>query len=103
MSGEVQRGQFVYRLTDGALSTHAGQGTRVVFDADLTPEPGDGVLLRTASGDVFVRRVAMGKHTGHWRAVADDPVIYPTLDSKEDGLEVIAVWVAVLDQRLSRR
>jgi hypothetical protein len=103
MTGEEQKGQFIYRLTDGAMASHAGQGARVVFDADLTPEPGDGVLLRTASGDALVRRMAMGKHAGHWRAVADDPIIYPTLDSSEDGLTVVAVWVAVLDQRLSRR
>lgn len=102
VAGKEVEGKFILRLTDNALASYAGAGRDVIFDADLKPEPGDGVLIRDAAGQVHVRRMAPTKQPGRWQGVSDDPVIYPTLDSVDDRLTVLAVWFTVFEQRLSR-
>lgn len=85
---------FVIEIPDGALASRLPRGTRAVFESGLTPQPGDFVLVRDASGARFVRRYAQGRGDS-WQAAALD-ASYVTLDSKQDGLVVEAVmaWEA---------
>ena len=56
------------------------------------PRPGDGVLVRDCEGKHYFREFRAGR-AATWPAYPYD-AIYPTLQSNEDGLEVVAVLTA---------
>lgn len=81
--------RFTLRMPDDALSPSLAAGTELVFDRTAQPGPGKGVLVRTADGQMYVRRYAQGLGRS-WRAEAIAPG-YISLDAARDGLELIAV------------
>jgi SOS-response transcriptional repressor LexA len=99
MTPETIPARFVFVLEDDAMGKHGRAGDQVVFDKDKPWRVGSGVLVRTGSGEVHVRRVAQGKAANHWLAVPVNP-LYRTLDSEADQLQVLAVWRSNLDQGL---
>jgi len=86
--------QFVLPLRDTALQPKFASATRIIFAAAREPQPGDVVLLRDKSGDLYIREYHLVR-TGHWRAAAVNPAFQP-LDSAADGLQVLAVAIGAL-------
>jgi len=84
---------FRVQMPDDAMAPRVRAGTFVTFDRDATARPGDGVLVRDKSGAVHLRIYRTGR-PGDWEAHADNNAYQP-LDSRRDGLEVLAVLVAV--------
>lgn len=81
---------------DDALPEDAPRGSEMIMrTTDLTPDRGDIVLVRDASGRLHLRRYAEGRN-GAWRAVTGrGDGVYLELDSVADGLVLVAMaeWV----------
>lgn len=86
-------GEFFVLLQDDAMAPKAGKGAKVQFDRGRQPEPGDAVLVKDRAGQVHFREFRLKRSAG-WEAFAYNPA-YPTLDSEEDGLEVVAVFSGI--------
>lgn len=90
MSSDDLPGEFETELPDNAMAPEAPRGTRCIFITRLTPEPGDWVLLRDASNALYCRVYRLLR-ADHWEAHALNSAFLP-LDSKRDGLRVVAVF-----------
>lgn len=99
MTMGVLPARFVFALEDDAMGEFGRAGTHAVFHAATEARVGAGVLVRDRAGQLHVRRKAQGRDTGHWLAVAPNPV-YRALDSEADGLELLAVWRGVVNRGL---
>jgi transcriptional regulator with XRE-family HTH domain len=84
--------QFTLAMPDDALAPTTPRGTGLVFDTRAIPTPGAGVLVQTADGRRYVRRYGEGLGDD-WEAQARNPA-FVTLQSRRDGLQVLAVVVA---------
>ena len=85
----------VFRLAafDEAMAPRVKPGAVLTFSTSEEPRPGDGVLIRDASGAVHFREYLMGR-PGVWVAHAENR-LYQPMESDRDGLEVIAVLLSV--------
>jgi hypothetical protein len=88
--------KFQVAVPDDAMAPRVPVGTNVEFDQTLTPQDGDGVLIRCADGEVYFR-LYRDTFDGHFEAVAlDNRYRNSCFDSKLDaGVEVIAVLTGV--------
>lgn len=84
---------FRVQMVDNAMAPRAGAGAWVQFSSTETARPGDGVLVRDALGNPYFRQYRAGR-PGCWEAHADNSA-FASLDSERDGLEVLAVLMAV--------
>lgn len=80
---------FWTKLPDDSMAPRAPAGKLVCFDATMTAQPGDGVLVRDRTGGFYFRQYKAGP-AGRWAAHAINTA-YEPLDSERDGLEVVAV------------
>lgn len=85
--------KFEVTLPDDSMAPRAKSGQLVTLQSDLTPQPGDGVLVSDAHGNHFLR-IYRQRRPGHWEAHATNEA-YQALDSERDGLTVLAVLVGV--------
>ena len=93
MSPESLPVVFKLAAPDTSMAPKVPQGTMVELTRNLTPRPGDGVLVRDREGHHYLR-VYREKRPGHWEAYAFNEA-YSPLDSQADGLVVVAVLTAV--------
>jgi hypothetical protein len=84
---------FEVQAPDDAMAPRVRVGQTIKFDRTIEPRPGDGVLVRDASGAPYFRLYRAGR-PGEWEAHALNEAYRP-LDSVRDGLQVIAVLVGV--------
>lgn len=86
---------FSVSMNDDSMAPRVRTGDKLVFDSSLSnaPRPGDGVLVKDASGQAYFRLYRAGR-LGHWEAHAMNQA-FATLDSERDGLRVVAVLTAV--------
>lgn len=84
---------FKLAAPDTSMTPKVLQGTMVELTRNLTPRPGDGVLVRDREGHHYLR-VYREKRPGHWEAYALNDA-YSPLDSQADGLVVVAVLTAM--------
>jgi transcriptional regulator with XRE-family HTH domain len=84
---------FRVQMVDNAMAPRAGSGAWVQFSSTEAARPGDGVLVRDALGNQYFRQYRAGR-PGCWEAHADNAA-FAALDSERDGLEVLAVLMAV--------
>lgn len=83
--------RFSVRVTDSALSPRVDIGDIVMLDRTQQPKPGDGVLVRDARGDHYLRLYRQASAT-EWSAGATSQA-YSDLSASVHGLEVVAVVV----------
>ncbi len=85
--------RFQVRVPDDSMSgDQAGcmeAGDWAIFETGRPPRPGRNVLVKDKTGATFIRAYHQ-RAPGHWRAVPNHRG-YQTLDSVEDGLEILAV------------
>lgn len=84
---------FKVVLQDNSMSPRAPAGTEVEFTRDLSPKPGDGVLVRDRDGNAYFREYRQ-RREGQWEAYAYNEAYRP-LDAEHDELQVIAVLTGV--------
>lgn len=80
-------------IEDNSMEPRVKPGAWVHFNSRETARPGDGVLVRDRTGKVHFREYRTGR-PGSWQAHAENSV-YTPLESERDGLEVLAVLMAV--------
>lgn len=85
--------KFEVALPDDSMAPRARKGQLVTLQSDLTPTPGDGVLVVDDQGNTYLR-VYSQKRGNHWEALALNEAYQP-MDSARDGLTVLAVLVGV--------
>lgn len=85
---------FRVAAPDEAMSPRLRAGTLLGFETGVQPRPGDVVIVKAPDGEPHLRmyRIARG---GSWEAYAENQPAYLTLTPEDDGIEVIAVMVAV--------
>lgn len=89
---------FKVALPDDAMAPEYRQGTVVAFStAEGAPRADDAVLLTDADGNWFFR-LYKPRRPGHWQAVAVNAA-YEPMDSKADGLTVVAIAMAKWGRR----
>lgn len=88
---------FALELRDEAMADALPAGTKVIFSTRETPRPPDIVLVCDAAGHFYVREYRE-RTPGHWQAVAYRNG-YEPLDSRADGLRVVAVYIGQLGRR----
>lgn len=89
---------FLLELGDDAMSPEFPSGSRVVFSTEEgKPRAGDAVLLMDRDGNTFFR-VFRPRTPEHW-AAAPLNEDHQTLDSRSDGLTVLAVKVGSWGRR----
>jgi hypothetical protein len=76
-----------------AMAPRVRSGETVEFCTSEQPRPGDGVLVADSTGAWHFRLYRVGAG-GHWTAAAINTA-YREMDSRTDGLVVVAVLVAV--------
>lgn len=86
---------FRMPIENGEMSPRVKPGAWVQFSSVLAGEarPGDGVLVKDATGGIHFRVYRAGR-PGVWEAHSESPD-YETLFSDRDGLQVVAVLTAV--------
>lgn len=94
---EIPR-EFRVAMPDDAMKPDAEAGWEVEFKRAKTGSPGQGVLVKDASGNRYFRKYQQGR-AGEWEAKPSNPD-FLTLESKRDGLEVLAVMTFVRRPRL---
>ena len=93
MTADPLPGEFFVLLPDDAMAPKASKGTKVQFDRNRSPEPGDALLVKDRAGVVHFREYRL-KRSGGWEGFAYNPA-YPTLDSDAEPLEVVAVFSGI--------
>lgn len=84
---------FKVAAPDDSMSPRLKAGQIAEFATGIEPRPGDGVLLRDAQGDCYIRRCR--KLREGWEAYSEDSDVFPALPIGPGGLEVLAVLVSV--------
>lgn len=92
MQSEKLPARFWIELPDDAMAPRAPAGHRVLIDTAKEARPGDGVLVKDASGNVYFR-VMKGGAVGRWTAHAFNPA-YEPLDMSRDSLAIVGVLTA---------
>ncbi len=82
--------EFETQLPDNAMAPDAPRGTRCIFVAGESPDPGDWVLVRDGAGHMTCRVYRLLR-PGQWEAHALNPSFLP-MESSRDNLEVVAVF-----------
>lgn len=82
--------RFRLQAPDDALHPEEPMGQWLLFTTELTPGPRDFVLVRDASGEYHMREYR-ARPGGRFEAYALNAA-YPSFDSVEHGLEVVAVY-----------
>lgn len=80
-------------IEDNSMEPRVRPGAWVHFNSRETARPGDGVLVRDRTGKVHFREYRAGP-PGSWQAHAEN-ASYAPLESVRDGLQVLAVLMAV--------
>jgi SOS-response transcriptional repressor LexA len=88
---------FAVEIPDDAMAPRVRRGDVVRFTTELTPRPGDGVLVRDGAGHWYFRCYSE-RRPGDWEAVALNGGYQP-LDSKTDNLTILAILVGIEQQR----
>jgi transcriptional regulator with XRE-family HTH domain len=94
MSGSALPSEFMLRISDAALEPRFAAGTRFILSRNRPSHPGDVVLVRDASGHFYLREYRAGR-ASRWQAAALSPA-FATLDSEDDGLQVVACALGAL-------
>lgn len=84
---------FKVAAPDDSMSPRLKVGQLAEFETGLEYRPGDGVLVKDASGDCYIRRCR--KVRDGWEAYAEDSDVFPALPIGSAGLEVLAVLVGI--------
>lgn len=84
---------FKVAAPDDSMSPRLKQGQLAEFELGLEHRPGDGVLVKDAAGDCYIRRCRRARDG--WEAYAEDSDVFPPLPIGPAGLEVLAVLVGV--------
>lgn len=84
---------FKVVLPDNSMFPKAPAGTAVEFSAGIQPMPGDGILIRDRSNNVYFREYRESR-PGVWVAFAANGA-YAPLEAERDGLEIMAVLTGV--------
>jgi Peptidase S24-like len=87
---------FRYALPDDSMAPDYPRGVQLILSKSRAVRPGLPVLVKTASGELHARRYTQGRGAGQWTATPANAA-YMTLDSQEDGLEVVGVYRGVFD------
>lgn len=83
-----------FRITapDDSMAPKVRLGKVLIFSSGEAPKAGDGVLVSDADGNCHFRQYRTGR-AGTWQAFALNEA-FQELDSRRDGLTVLAVLVA---------
>lgn len=84
---------FKVAAPDDSMSPRLKLGQLAEFETGLEHRPGDGVLVKDAAGDCYIRRCRRARDG--WEAYAEDSDVFPPLPIGPTGLEVLAVLVGV--------
>lgn len=85
--------EFALVISDDSMASKYPKGSKVEFSTgEGDPRVGDAVLVADADDNVFFRQYQQ-RRPGHRRAVALNAAYQP-LDSRADGLRVLAIKVA---------
>ena len=84
---------FKVAAPDDSMSPRLKAGQLAEFETGLDHRPGDGVLVKDAAGDCYIRRCRRSR--GGWEAYSEDSDVFPPLPIGPAGLEVLAVLVGV--------
>jgi transcriptional regulator with XRE-family HTH domain len=85
--------EFELELVDDAMAGRAPKGSIITFKTADAPAAGEAFLVRDRRGEIYFRECRL-KPGGGWIAYAYRPA-FPTLDSDEDGLQVIAEFIGL--------
>jgi Peptidase S24-like len=96
MDGNAPPEFFRTRLEDDAMAPDYPRGVEVLWQTTREPRPGRLVLVVDKHRRAHVRRYVQGKEPGSWTATAINQA-YASLQSLEDGLQVVAVLKGVLE------
>lgn len=88
---------FSVTIEDDSMAPRVRRGDVVRFSRDVSPRPGDGVLVRDAGGRWYFR-VYSERRPGEWEACALNSAYQP-LDAARDGLLILAVLTGIEEQR----
>jgi transcriptional regulator with XRE-family HTH domain len=85
---------FRVAAPDDAMAPRVRAGQLLGFETGLAPRTGDGVIVQAPGGEPHFRmyRTARG---GTWEAYAENQPAFQTLTPALDGIEVVAVLVAI--------
>lgn len=89
--------EFSLRIEDDAMAPEVRAGQVAMFIRGDDARANDFVLLVDNEDNVYLREYSP-RRPGHWLAVARDPAYQP-LDSKTDGLRVLAIYNGVVGRR----
>lgn len=81
---------FTLEAQDDAMAPTIRTGRGVIWSTTKPAKIGAGILVRDGAGNVHMRRMHEGSEPGHYLAVPMNTA-YRTLDSRKDGLTLIAV------------
>lgn len=84
---------FSTEMPDDSMAPRVRAGAILIFDRDVEPRPGDGILLRDRDGEQYFRLFKQ-RSKDVWEAHALNEA-YPALESERDGLELLAVLTGV--------
>jgi len=86
--------RFDLVLRDDALGEQGKKGEIGKFSTIARPIEGRGVLFTDRDRNPYVRIYQL-RTVGRWAAVSANPQAYGTLDSEQDGLQLLAVMVGL--------
>lgn len=90
--------EFKVVIGDDSMAKEFPKGCTIVFSTtEGKPRAGDAVLVADGDNNVFFREY-QERRPGHWQAVALN-TIYQPLDSRADGLRVLAIKVGSWGRR----
>lgn len=84
---------FRVGMPDNSMTPRVPQGAMLVMSTTERPQPGDGVLIKDKAGSLYFRQYRETR-PGSWEAYAFNQA-YGVLESARDGLEVLAVMIAL--------
>lgn len=90
---EQLKSEFQTVMPDASMEPDVPRGARVIFITGTDPVPGDWVLCADSDDNLYLREMRQHK-PGRWEAHALNPA-FLQLDSKLDGLRVVAVFDGV--------
>lgn len=88
---------FSVTIEDDSMAPRVRRGDVVRFSRDVSPRPGDGVLVRDAAGRWYFR-LYRERRPGEWGAHPLNDAYQP-LDAQRDGLQILAVLTGIEEQR----
>jgi len=88
--------RFITLMPDDQAAPRCPAGAQCVWSTLKPARPGRIVLAKDRHGQLHAREYKQGKAPGQWIASAVNPA-YVSLESEEDGLEVVATLAGVIE------